>query len=343
MIDSGIAIAQLPTGSKLWFVGDLLFTQLQAPPSRWKSFLIGWNVQVLWLACLVFAGSRLHQSLTRPRYDRVTNLVAYRPLLLPPQQPSERRVSALPQPMTEHKAPLAGAPLQTALVVTPQPKTVREQKVLEPELSAPVLNVESKMPVIPNSPQPQIVALNTFANSKASIVAAKPVIAVQAGTFGDPNGIAASNGRKKAGIVQKGSFDSTGGTGPAGKTDGRVVMNAGFDKAAIGTGNGPSIHPAGALRQANAKAGLPVEVTFKPKPKYTDEGRKQNISGEVCLEVLFKSDGRIDVLRVVRGLGYGLDEQAVKAAEQIKFKPALQEGQPVDSVALVHIIFELIS
>ncbi|HYA25643.1 MAG TPA: energy transducer TonB [Terriglobales bacterium] len=199
------------------------------------------------------------------------------------------------------------------------------------------------MPIIPNSPQPQIVALNTFANSKASIVVAKPAAAVQTGAFGDPNGIAASNARKEAGIVQKGSFDSTGGAGPAGKTDGRVVMNAGFDKAAIGTGNGPSIHPAGAPRQANAKAGLPVEVTFKPKPKYTDEGRKQNISGEVCLEVRFKSDGRIDVLRVVRGLGYGLDEQAVKAAEQIKFKPALQEGQPVDSVALVHIIFELIS
>jgi len=281
--------------------------------------------------------------MTRPRYDRVTNLVAYRPLLLPPQQPSERRVSALPQPVTEHKAPPAGAPLQTALVVTPQPRTIREQKVLEPELSAPVLNAESKMPIIPDSPQPQIVALNTFANSKASIVVAKPAAAVQTGAFGDPNGIAASNGRKEAGIVQKGSFDSTGGAGPAGKTDGRVVMNAGFDKAAIGTGNGPSIHPAGAPRQANAKAGLPVEVTFKPKPKYTDEGRKQNISGEVCLEVRFKSDGRIDVLRVVRGLGYGLDEQAVKAAEQIKFKPALQEGQPVDSVALVHIIFELIS
>jgi hypothetical protein len=46
---------------------------------------------------------------------------------------------------------------------------------------------------------------------------------------------------------------------------------------------------------------------------------------------------------VLQGLGYGLDEQAVKAAEQIKFKPALHEGQPIDSMALVHIIFELIS
>jgi TonB family protein len=63
----------------------------------------------------------------------------------------------------------------------------------------------------------------------------------------------------------------------------------------------------------------------------------------VSLEVLFASDGQIHVIRVVQGLGYGLDEQAVKAAEQIKFKPALREGQPIDSRAQVHIIFELIS
>jgi TonB family protein len=46
---------------------------------------------------------------------------------------------------------------------------------------------------------------------------------------------------------------------------------------------------------------------------------------------------------VLQGLGYGLDEQAVRAAEQIKFKPAQHEGQPVDSTFVVHIIFELAS
>jgi TonB family protein len=95
--------------------------------------------------------------------------------------------------------------------------------------------------------------------------------------------------------------------------------------------------------QATNGANTPVEITFKPKPDYTDEGRKQKINGEVRLEVLFKSDGQIHVVRVLQGLGYGLDEQAVKAAEQIKFKPALHEGQPIDSVAQIHIIFELIS
>jgi hypothetical protein len=47
------------------------------------------------------------------------------------------------------------------------------------------------------------------------------------------------------------------------------------------------------------------------------------------------------VLRVVRGLGHGLDDSAVRAAEQIRFKPALKDGQPSDSTAVVHIIFQL--
>jgi outer membrane biosynthesis protein TonB len=43
----------------------------------------------------------------------------------------------------------------------------------------------------------------------------------------------------------------------------------------------------------------------------------------------------------VRGLGYGLDEAAQDAARQIKFKPARQDGQPVDFAGIVHITFEL--
>ena len=112
---------------------------------------------------------------------------------------------------------------------------------------------------------------------------------------------------------------------------------------AVDTVDAASIHGKAASHQPGNGANAPVEITFEPKPDYTDEGRKQKINGEVRLEVLFRSDGQIHVVRVLQGLGHGLDEQAVKAAEQIKFKPALHEGQPIDSMAQVHIIFELIS
>ena len=86
---------------------------------------------------------------------------------------------------------------------------------------------------------------------------------------------------------------------------------------------------------------MPAEVTFKPNPVYTDEAKQLRIQGEVLLQVVFESSGKIRVLRVIRGLGHGLDEAAVRAAEQIRFKPALRDGQPADSTAVLHIVFQL--
>jgi TonB family protein len=51
--------------------------------------------------------------------------------------------------------------------------------------------------------------------------------------------------------------------------------------------------------------------------------------------------GEVRVLNVVRGLGHGLDESALRAVEHIKFKPAQRDGQPADSTATVHIVFQL--
>ena len=86
---------------------------------------------------------------------------------------------------------------------------------------------------------------------------------------------------------------------------------------------------------------LPAEVTFKPLPVYTDEARKLRIEGEVLLEVVFESSGKLQILRVVRGLGHGLDEAAVRATEKIRFKPAQRDGQLTDSTAVLHIIFQI--
>ena len=78
-----------------------------------------------------------------------------------------------------------------------------------------------------------------------------------------------------------------------------------------------------------APATTPVEITFKPNPVYTDEARSLKLEGEVLLEVSFSANGTLHVNRVVRGLGHGLDEAAIAAANKIRFKPALRDGQPV--------------
>jgi TonB family protein len=92
---------------------------------------------------------------------------------------------------------------------------------------------------------------------------------------------------------------------------------------------------------ASGPATTPVEITFKPNPVYTDEARGLKLEGEVLLEVMFGANGSLHVNRVVRGLGHGLDEAAIAAANKMRFKPALRMGQPVDSTAIVHVLFQI--
>jgi TonB family protein len=328
--------------------GGLLFTLLPSPQSRWKSFIAGWSVQAFSLTGLLFWGVQYHQNLILPEDDRVTNLVSYQPRVLhEEQQPFVPPAVTRPRAQVESKPVLETMPAVAALVVTRQIRTIPEQKQSELDRPAPELKLESKMPAIPTAPPSKIVAIGTFsANSPLQPTVTKPAAAVQTAGFGDPNGIPSSEHHGVANVSAKGGFDlpigSGRGIGSRGASPG-VVMSSGFGNGAIDTLNSAGIHPKIASYQPGNGANVPVEITFKPKPNYTDEGRKQKINGEVRLEVLFRSDGQVHVIRVVQGLGYGLDEQAVKAAEQIKFKPALHEGQPIDSMAQVHIIFELIS
>jgi len=82
-------------------------------------------------------------------------------------------------------------------------------------------------------------------------------------------------------------------------------------------------------------------VLSKPTPVYSDEARTLHIEGDVLLEVEFTATGEIHVLRVVRGLGHGLDESAVRAVQGMRFKPAQRNGQPIDVRTTISIVFRL--
>jgi TonB family protein len=111
------------------------------------------------------------------------------------------------------------------------------------------------------------------------------------------------------------------------------VQTANFDQA-------PVAETKKAPQQIKAVI-LPVSIQEKPTPVYTAEARKLHVEGEVLLQVMFTATGQVRVMRVLRGLGYGLDEAAMRAAEKIRFSPAQQEGRPVDSTATLHIVFQL--
>ena len=84
-----------------------------------------------------------------------------------------------------------------------------------------------------------------------------------------------------------------------------------------------------------------VQILEKPRPEYTDQARNNLVEGEIRLLVGFDADGTIGHILVLRTLGYGLDQQAVRAARRIKFVPATVDGKPVPTVMQVLYSFDI--
>jgi TonB family protein len=72
-----------------------------------------------------------------------------------------------------------------------------------------------------------------------------------------------------------------------------------------------------------------ARLLFKPEPQYTEEARRNQITGTVMLRVVFSSAGQVEQIRAVQTLPFGLTERAIAAARQIKFLPATKSGHPV--------------
>ncbi len=74
---------------------------------------------------------------------------------------------------------------------------------------------------------------------------------------------------------------------------------------------------------------LRPRILYREKAKYTDEARKAGIGGNVTLRVVFGDDGNVRDIKVIRGLPFGLTEQAIIAAKKIRFEPAYKNGEPI--------------
>ena len=73
-----------------------------------------------------------------------------------------------------------------------------------------------------------------------------------------------------------------------------------------------------------------ARVLAKPEPTYTEEARRNAVTGTVVLRVVFARTGEVTNIRAVQSLPFGLTERAIAAARQIRFRPATKEGQPVN-------------
>jgi TonB family protein len=85
----------------------------------------------------------------------------------------------------------------------------------------------------------------------------------------------------------------------------------------------------------------PILVS-KVEPEYTEEGRLARYGGTALLSVEIGTDGLAGNIRVMRGLGFGLDQKAVEAVSQWRFKPGTENGQAVRVAAQIEVNFRLL-
>jgi TonB family protein len=99
------------------------------------------------------------------------------------------------------------------------------------------------------------------------------------------------------------------------------------------------------LRSANAVrmgAGMsPPTVLQRVEPKYTAEAARAGLNGTVVLQAVIKTDGTVDVLRVVRGLPAGLTDSAIEAIKQWQFRPGQKDGQNADIALNIEVNFNI--
>lgn len=97
---------------------------------------------------------------------------------------------------------------------------------------------------------------------------------------------------------------------------------------------------AGELRPIGGGVSAPVLLSA-PEPEYSEEARSAKVNGEVIVHLQVEEDGSVSHVYVVQSLGSGLDEKAVEAVQQYKFKPALEAGKAVAVEMKVKVQFQV--
>jgi TonB family protein len=302
-------------------------------------------------------------SLNIARQYHVTELIP-----MPRLQPQPLKVKTPPPALHAKllpKAPVFDTPKLTV------PREIRAPRPEQPDVAPPKIEVNHFTPTvlkqITGGARPTLIVHTGEFGSSATPTVNAPIQKVQTGGFGDPDGIK-GEGKPNAHLVaaSTGAFDLPAGGGSGNGSGGTkgikgTIASAGFGNgiAQAGQGDGRSNGRGGTVQTAgfsaqqfsqgpvrpqqadSGPATTPVEIISKPNPVYTDEARQLKLQGEVLLEVSFGANGQLHVNRVVRGLGHGLDEAAISAANKMRFKPAQHFSQPIDSTAIVHVVFQL--
>jgi TonB family protein len=222
----------------------------------------------------------------------------------------------------------------------------RDPQVIKVNFSSPVPVIEEQSsPAVHLAPQPKMthafdVAKAPATSNRGNVTAVRfgvslvnpsatgsAHVAPAGSVFGSVQGGSTSG---QVGRVAFSGFGVSAASGPV-KAQGQV-RSVGFSTPEVKRAAAPVVA---------AVSETPVIVTNKPIPQYTDEAKKMRVQGDVVLKVTFTAEGSVEIVRVIQGLGHGLDEQAERAARRIEFKPATRNGRAVPVTTEIDIQFEL--
>lgn len=151
---------------------------------------------------------------------------------------------------------------------------------------------------------------------------------------------AAADTKDRAGVLTEAASD-TESQGPGSGAGAGTGVGTGIGE---GTGSGIGEGSGGGTGGGPYRGGsgiTPPDLLHEIRPEYTDDARRQGLTGDVVLEIVVRRDGSVGDVTVMRGLGAGLDRRAIEAVRQWRFSPARRHGTPVDLVVEVAVEFKL--
>ena len=337
------------------------FGLLPEPEGRTRSVVTSTIVNGIILAMVLTVGLLIKPKLIEHHFEQT--------LLLLPDKPIEKPKVKVEPPKLPEPVKLPEVKLDAPKIVMPKVEPKPEKPVqMEAKLTVPV--IKAVQPAVILAPQPKAALAPAAMPAQDSSV--KPSTApVHLGeTFGvTPN----PNATRPATVAAIGN-PYGGMTGPSIAPHGVVGSTGIGDGLKYGNNNGQpgskvKVASAGIPQAAQApvaaqgrvaSAGIPqatvaavatvatvaptvtsLEVLSKPPVQYTAEARQLKVQGDVVLRVTFTAMGQVEVQGVVHSLGHGLDEEARRVAQQIRFRPATRNGQPVDMTTNIVITFQL--
>ena len=337
------------------------FGLLPEPEGRSRSFFTATVVNMTILALVLYVGMAAKHAIEQHHFQQTE-------LIFPTTPPPQPKVKVTPPPKLPEPPRPAELKLEAPKINLPKPEPKPVIKPVEMEAKVKAPELKAAKPAIILAPQP-----------KAALTAAAPAQSPQlhpstapvhlGETFGvtpNPNAtrpatVAAIGypygGMQGPSVAPRGVVGSTGiGNGTRSGSNSGIVGKV----ASAGIPGGTATAPTGAVTGHVGSAGIPqmtqvasaqtmkavpavtnLEVISKPPVQYTSEARQLKVQGDVILRVTFTAAGRVVVDGVVHGLGHGLDEEARRVAQQIRFRPATRNGQAVDLTTNITITFQL--